>query len=94
MVQNTLYYLKLKRRRSCRRKLVVMNGFKAIGALPARKSSVIRKIEVGLNVNPGRAWNIALYSEFDNLDDVKFYATHPSMAAPVRFWQDKGTGLV
>ena len=38
---------------------------------------VIRKIEVGLNTNPGETWHIALYSEFDNLDDVKFYATHP-----------------
>ena len=62
-------------------KLVVMNKFKeAIEALPA-KISVIRKIEVGLNMNPGESWHIALYSEFDNLDDVKFYATHPDNVA-------------
>ena len=62
-------------------KLVVMNKFKeAIEALPA-KISVIRKIEVGLNMNPGDSWHIALYSEFDNLDDVKFYATHPDHVA-------------
>ena len=62
-------------------KLVVMNSFKeAIEALPA-KISVIRKIEVGLNMNPGETWTIALYSEFDNLDDVKFYATHPEHVA-------------
>ena len=62
-------------------KLVVMNKFKeAIEALPA-KISVIRKIEVGLNMNPGESWHIALYSEFDNLDDVKFYATHPAHVA-------------
>ena len=62
-------------------KLVVMNKFKeAIEALPA-KISVIRKIEVGLNMNPGASWHIALYSEFDNLDDVKFYATHPDHVA-------------
>ena len=62
-------------------KLVVMNKFKeAIEALPA-KISVIRKIEVGLNMNPGESWHIALYSEFDNLDDVKFYATHPDHVA-------------
>ena len=42
-------------------KLVVMNKFKeAIEALPA-KISVIRKIEVGLNMNPGESWHIALY---------------------------------
>ena len=57
------------------------NKFKeAIEALPA-KISVIRKIEVGLNMNPGESWHIALYSEFDNLDDVKFYATHPDHVA-------------
>ena len=62
-------------------KLVVMNKFKeAIEALPAKRS-VIRKIEVGLNMNPGESWHIALYSEFDNLDDVKFYATHPDHVA-------------
>ena len=62
-------------------KLVVMNKFKeAIEALPA-KISVIRKIEVWLNMNPGESWHIALYSEFDNLDDVKFYATHPDHVA-------------
>ena len=62
-------------------KLVVMNKFKeAIEALPA-KISVIRKIEVGLNMNPGESWHIALYSEFDNLGDVKFYATHPDHVA-------------
>ena len=62
-------------------KLVVMNKFKeAIEALPAN-ISVIRKIEVGLNMNPGESWHIALYSEFDNLDDVKFYATHPDHVA-------------
>ncbi|WP_455587420.1 Dabb family protein [Bacteroides sp.] len=62
-------------------KLVLMNEFKkAIEALPA-KISVIRKIEVGLNVNPGETWHIALYSEFDNLEDVKYYATHPEHVA-------------
>ena len=62
-------------------KLVVMNKFKeAIEALPA-KISVIRKIEVGLNMNPGEALHIALYSEFDTLEDVKFYATHPDHVA-------------
>lgn len=62
-------------------KLVVMNKFKAaIEALPA-KISVIRKIEVGLNMNPGESWHIALNSVFDTLDDLKFYATHPDHVA-------------
>lgn len=62
-------------------KLEAMNSFKkAIEALPA-KIAVIRKIEVGLNMNPGETWSIALYSEFDSLDDVRFYATHPDHVA-------------
>ena len=62
-------------------KWAAMNNFKkAIEALPV-KISVIRKIEVGLNINPGESWNIALYSEFDTLEDVKFYATHPDHVA-------------
>lgn len=62
-------------------KLDVMYKFKeAIEALPA-KISVIRKIEVGLNVNPDEAWHIALNSEFDSLEDVKTYAAHPDHVA-------------
>ena len=62
-------------------KLAAMNAFKeAIEALPAR-IPVIRKIEVGLNMNPAETWSIALYSEFDTLEDVKFYATHPDHVA-------------
>lgn len=62
-------------------KLAAMDNFKkAIEALP-EKIAVIRKIEVGLNMNPGETWSIALYSEFDTLDDVKFYATHPDHVA-------------
>ena len=76
--------LKLKDEVSADEKLAAMNNFKAaIEALPA-KLPVIRKIEVGLNMNPGETWNIALYSEFDTLDDVKFYAVHPDHVAAGR----------
>ncbi|WP_315087336.1 Dabb family protein [Bacteroides heparinolyticus] len=76
--------LKLKDEVSADEKLAAMNNFKAaIEALPA-KIPVIRKIEVGLNMNPGETWNIALYSEFDTLDDVKFYAVHPDHVAAGR----------
>lgn len=75
---------KLKDNAPADEKLVAMNNFKeAIEALPS-KISVIRKIEVGLNINPGETWSIALYSEFDTLDDIKFYATHPDHVAAGR----------
>ena len=73
--------LKLKDEAPADVKLAAMNGFKeAIESLPA-KISVIRKIEVGLNMNPAETWSIALYSEFDTLEDVKYYATHPEHVA-------------
>ncbi|EJW90708.1 stress responsive A/B barrel domain protein [gut metagenome] len=80
MVKHIVLF-KLKDEVSAEKKTAVMHQFKeAIEALPA-KISVIRKIEVGLNMNPSETWNIALYSEFDNLEDVKYYATHPDHVA-------------
>jgi len=58
--------------------------FKLKDEVPAEeKLEVMTKFkeEVGLNMNPGETWNIALYSEFDTLEDVKFYATHPDHVA-------------
>lgn len=80
MVKHIVLF-KLKDEAPAEQKQAAMNNFKkAIEALPA-KISVIRKVEVGLNINPGETWSIALYSEFDTLDDVKFYATHPDHVA-------------
>ena len=76
MVKHIVLF-KLKDEAPADEKLAAMNSFKAaIEALPA-KISVIRKIEVGLNINPGEAWSIALYSEFDTLD-VREILCHPS----------------
>ncbi len=72
---------KLKKELTTAEKVSVAKEFKdAIEALPA-KISVIRKVEVGLNINLNETWDIALYSEFDSLDDVKVYATHPDHVA-------------
>ncbi len=80
MVKHIVLF-KLKDEVPTEKKLAVMNQFKAaIEALPST-ISVIRKIEVGLNINPNELWNIALYSEFDTLEDVKYYATHPDHVA-------------
>lgn len=59
----------------------VMEEFKkGIEALPA-EISFIRKIEVGLNANPDEDFDIALYCEFDTMDDVRAYAVHPAHVA-------------
>lgn len=80
MVKHIVLF-KLKDDASADAKLAAMHAFKdAIEALPA-KISFIRKIEVGLNINPAETWSIALYSEFDTLDDVRRYAVHPDHVA-------------
>lgn len=76
MVKHIVLF-KLKETLSQEEKLEVMNNFKAaIEALPA-KIDFIRKIFVGLNVNPAEKWDICLDSEFDTLADVNAYAAHP-----------------
>ncbi len=71
-----------------RRKAEVMDAFKAgIEALP-EKIPFIRKIEVGLNGNPEEQFDIALYSEFDTMDDVKAYAVHPAHQAVAALLRD------
>ncbi len=76
MVKHIVLF-KLKDTLSQTEKENVMNQFKdAIEKLPA-VITFIRSIEVGLNMNPDEHWDIALYSEFDSLEDVKKYAVHP-----------------
>lgn len=87
MVKHIVLF-KLKEETPAADKLAAMHKFKeAIEALPA-KISVIKKVEVGLNINPGETWNIALYSEFDTLEDVKLYATHPDHVAAGKLLAD------
>lgn len=77
MVKHIVLF-KLKDEISENDKQKIANDFKqAIEALPA-VINVIRKIEVGINMNPAETWHIALYSEFDSLEDVRIYATHPA----------------
>ena len=80
MVKHIVLF-KLKNELTESEKKVIGLQFKqAIEALPAT-ISVIRKVEVGLNINSSETWDIALYSEFDSLEDVKTYAVHPAHVA-------------
>jgi hypothetical protein len=63
------------------KKQEVMNQFKkAIESLPA-KLDIIRSISVSFNINPAEVYDIALVSEFNSLEDVKFYSTFPDHVA-------------
>ena len=80
MVKHIVLF-KLKDEAPAEARLAAMNAFKAaIEALPV-KIPFIRSIEVGLNINPAETWSIALYSEFDSLDDVRRYVVHPDHVA-------------
>ena len=69
-------------------RLKVMQAFKeGIEALP-EKIACIRKIEGGLNINSEETFDIALYSEFDTLEDVKEYAKHPAHLAVAALLRD------
>ncbi|WP_291855618.1 Dabb family protein [Marinilabilia sp.] len=41
------------------------------------KVETLRKMEVGLNINPEEEYDLSLVSEFDNMQGLKDYATHP-----------------
>ena len=80
MVKHIVLF-KLKENLAFEEKQSIMNNFKeAIEALPNTIPS-IRKIFVGLNINPDEKWDICLESEFDCLEDVKAYAIHPAHIA-------------
>ena len=37
----------------------------------------LKLIEVGINCNPNEAWDMALVTTFDSMEDLQVYATHP-----------------
>ena len=79
MVKHIVLF-KLKNEVSAEEKQAVALKFKAaIEALPA----VIPFI-----INPDEQWNIALYSEFNTLEEVKAYATHPAHVAAAKLLAD------
>lgn len=80
MVKHIVLF-KLKDEAPAEVRLAAMNAFKAAIEALSAKIPFIRSIEVGLNINPAETWSIALYSEFDSLDDVRRYAVHPDHVA-------------
>lgn len=91
MVKHIVLF-KLKETLSAEEKADVMNRFKsAIEALPA-VIPFIRRIHVGLNINPAEQWDICLDSEFDTMEEVKAYAAHPAHVAAAGILKDTKEG--
>ncbi len=80
MVKHIVLF-KLKPELTVAQRAAVGAEFKqAIEALPTQ-IACLRRVEVGLNVNPDEQFDVALYSEFDSLEDVRAYAVHPAHVA-------------
>ncbi len=46
----------------------------------------VKKLEVGFPMSASvTAWDVALYSEFDNADDLRTYARHPEHMKVVEY---------
>ena len=41
------------------------------------KVESLKRMEVGINVNPDESYDLALTSEFDDMEGLKAYANHP-----------------
>lgn len=58
-----------------------MQGIKNALEGLAGKIDVLRSIRVDFNCNPEESWDIILTTEFDSLQDLNTYATHPEHVA-------------
>lgn len=45
------------------------------------KVEELRNIEVGINMNPEEQFDLSLITEFDTMDDLTAYASHPDHVA-------------
>jgi hypothetical protein len=61
-------------------------GLKSLLESLKSKISEIKHIEVGININPSdAAFDVVLYSEFDNLSGLEAYQRHPEHLKVVTF---------
>ena len=83
MVKHIVLF-KLKNEIPAAEKQAVVLKFKsAIENLPSVIPFIIH-VEVGVNINLDEQWDIALYSEFNTLEEVKAYAVHPAHVAAAK----------
>ena len=87
MVKHIVLF-KLKPSISLKEKKEMINNFKhAIEAL-SESMDFIRSVFVGANINEDEKWDICLESEFDTLDDVRRYSSHPLHLAAAAILKD------
>ena len=64
------------------RRAAAMTFKEAIEALP-EVIDVLKKVEVGININPAETYDMALIAEAETLADVAAYSAHPAHVAAV-----------
>jgi Stress responsive A/B Barrel Domain. len=72
---------KLKEFETEEAKHVAMQAIKAGLEGLLGKIDVLKSIRVDFNCNPEESWDIILTTEFDSLQDLNIYATHPEHVA-------------
>ncbi len=65
------------------RKAVAQSFRDALIALPAQIPQ-LKRLEVGINENPGESWDLVLIAEAETLADVAVYSAHPAHVAAVQ----------
>lgn len=64
------------------RRAAAMKFKEAIEVLP-EVIDVLKKVEVGININPAETYDMALIAEAQTLADVAAYSAHPAHVAAV-----------
>ena len=72
---------KLKEFESAAEKQASMQAIKAGLEGLSSKISVLKSIRVDFNCNPEESWDVILTTEFESLQDLNAYATHPEHVA-------------
>ena len=87
MIKHIVFWI-VKEEAEGLKKAAILSKMKAmLEALPPH-IEVLKGLEVGLNVvQSDRAFDIALYSTFDSLEDLKIYANHPEHLKVVDFFK-------
>lgn len=91
MVKHIVLF-KFKEMEDTAAKKAVMQEFKlALEGLKG-KISFLRFIEVGINENPKEDFDMSLITEFDSMEDLANYASHPDHVAATSIIKDIKAG--
>lgn len=72
---------KLKEFDTAEAKTASMQGIKKALEDLMGKIEVLRAIRVDFNCNPAETWDLILTTEFDSMEDLETYASHPEHVA-------------